>query len=136
MNAVFADSFFYFALINRHDPAHARAVVHAELDDRRVVTSQWVLTEVADGLSAPKWRPIVRGLFDELERNANVRIEPCSDALFRSGFELYSSRPDKDWSLTDCISFLFMERNGISEALTGDHHFEQAGFVALLKGAP
>jgi predicted nucleic acid-binding protein len=132
MNAVFADSFFYFALINRHDPAHAKAVVHAELDDRPVVTTQWVLTEVADGLSAPTWRPFFRGLFDELEGNSNVRIEPCTDTLFRSGVERYVNRPDKDWSLTDCISFLVMERNGIIEALTGDHHFEQAGFVALL----
>lgn len=49
------------------------------------------------------------------------------------GIELYSQRPDKNWSLTDCISFQVMKSFGITEALTGDHHFEQAGFVALLK---
>jgi predicted nucleic acid-binding protein len=49
------------------------------------------------------------------------------------GIQLYDSRPDKQWSLTDCISFVVMQDRGIVEALTGDHHFEQAGFTALLK---
>jgi predicted nucleic acid-binding protein len=62
-----------------------------------------------------------------------IQIEPCSDALFSAGLELYRRRADKSWSLTDCMSFVVMWREGITEALTGDHHFEQAGFVALLK---
>jgi len=49
------------------------------------------------------------------------------------GLELFANRPDKDWSLTDCISFVVMQKEGITEALTGDHQFEQAGLVALLK---
>jgi len=53
--------------------------------------------------------------------------------LHREGIQLYASREDKEWSLTDCISFFVMQREAITEALTGDHHFEQAGFVALLK---
>lgn len=53
--------------------------------------------------------------------------------LHNRSIKLYASRPDKQWSLTDCISFEVMRREGITEALTGDHHFEQAGFVALLK---
>jgi predicted nucleic acid-binding protein len=52
--------------------------------------------------------------------------------LFDAGLELYSRRPDKEWSLTDCISFVVMEEHGLTEALTTDHHFEQAGFTALL----
>ena len=58
---------------------------------------------------------------------------PTTDAVFEAGLELYLNRPDKDWSLTDCISFVVMEQEGLTEALTGDLHFEQAGFVALLK---
>jgi uncharacterized protein len=54
-----------------------------------------------------------------------------SDELFEEGFSLYSARSDKDWSLTDCISFVVMQRRNIREALTADRHFEQAGFVAL-----
>jgi predicted nucleic acid-binding protein len=53
--------------------------------------------------------------------------------LFDRGVELYDARPDKHWSLTDCISFVAMQDHGISEALTGDRHFEQAGFVALMR---
>jgi predicted nucleic acid-binding protein len=54
-------------------------------------------------------------------------------ALHLKAIELYSQRPDKEWSLTDCVSFITMQEHGLAEALTGDHHFEQAGFVALLK---
>jgi predicted nucleic acid-binding protein len=60
-------------------------------------------------------------------------IVETSGKLFRTGVAFYSRRPDKDWSLTDCISFVVMRDRGITEALTGDHHFEQAGFKALLK---
>ena len=62
-----------------------------------------------------------------------MQIVPGDDASFHTGLTLYFSRPDKDWSLTDCISFVIMQREGITEALTGDHHFEQAGFNILLK---
>jgi hypothetical protein len=60
-------------------------------------------------------------------------IIPAEPQLYEEGIALYRARPDKDWSLTDCISFVVMKARGITEALTGDHHFEQAGFVALLK---
>jgi uncharacterized protein len=63
----------------------------------------------------------------------NVLIVPPGIDLFEEGLALYQRRPDKDWSLTDCISFVVMERQQIRHALTGDHHFEQAGFVALLR---
>ncbi len=105
MNAVFADAYYYFALVNRKDPAHAKATEFAERDDRIVMTTGWVLTEVADGLSDPNWRPLVLGLYEELSANPKVRIIPCSDELFTAGLDLYARRPDKNWSLTDCISF-------------------------------
>jgi hypothetical protein len=62
----------------------------------------------------------------------DVTIVPCDQGLLEAAIELFSHRPDKRWSLTDCTSFVVMEREGIAEALTGDHHFEQAGFVPLL----
>ena len=68
-----------------------------------------------------------------IETEPQIECIECLRELWRSGIELYEQRPDKNWSLTDCISFVVMERAGVSEALTGDHHFEQAGFVALLK---
>ena len=109
MRRVFVDSFYFFALLNPHDPANAWAAELAKEFDGAFVTTEPVLTEVADGLA----RRTLRHLF-----------ATC---------ELYRARPDKDWSLPDCISFMVMEREGLTEALTGDHHFEQAGFVPLLK---
>ncbi len=60
-------------------------------------------------------------------------IVRASDELFKAGVAFYAMRPNKDWSLTDCISFHVMRDRGIREALTGDHHFEQAGFKTLLR---
>ena len=54
-------------------------------------------------------------------------------AAYQAGFDLFANRPDKDWSLTDCISFGVMTERGLTEALTADRHFEQAGFRAVLK---
>lgn len=65
--------------------------------------------------------------------SAHFQTVPLSTELLDAGLALMGKRTDKDWSLTDCISFVVMERNGLHEALTGDHHFEQAGFNALLK---
>lgn len=133
MKVVFADSFFYFALFNRRDRDHAKALQFVQSHTGRYVTTPWVLTEVGDGMSAPGMRGAFASLFDDLNGDANVTVVPCSDVVFRAGVERYRRRPDKDWSLTDCISFVVMEGEGITDALTGDHHFEQAGFNCLLK---
>jgi hypothetical protein len=98
----------------------------------RLVTTDWVLTEVADALSDPKNRAECVALIDDLRRSPSIEIEPASRKLFDIGWDLYRRRPDKDWSLTDCISFVVMQERGITDALTGDRHFEQAGFRALL----
>jgi predicted nucleic acid-binding protein len=68
-----------------------------------------------------------------LRSDSRFTVIPATAQLFDDGLELYRHRPDKDWSLTDCIPFMVMQQRGIVEAFTGDHHFEQAGFVALLK---
>jgi uncharacterized protein len=68
-----------------------------------------------------------------LEADQKAEIVLPGPALWQRGIELYAERPDKGWSLTDCISFVVMQDRGITDALTADHHFEQAGFTALLK---
>jgi predicted nucleic acid-binding protein len=68
----------------------------------------------------------------ELRHDPKVMILPSDNQLFQKGVHLYASRPDKEWSLTDCISFVVMTQQRLTEALTGDRHFEQAGFRALL----
>jgi uncharacterized protein len=98
-----------------------------------MVTTEWVLTELADGLArSERGRAEFLSLLADLQTDVASTIIPCDHALMADGVQLYGQRPDKKWSLTDCISFVIMAKEGITEALTGDHHFEQAGFVALL----
>ena len=133
MTPVFADTFYYLALMNPADMAHARAVEFGDTLIEPVVTTTWVLTEVADALRAPNQRKGFRRLMDLIEGDPTTLVVPPTQELFERGVDFYDRRPDKEWSLTDCISFVVMTEQGITDALTGDHHFEQAGFIALLK---
>jgi uncharacterized protein len=133
MNRIFADSFFFFAILNPHDAAHAKAMDIGRQHRRPLVTTAWVLTEVADGLASTPRRQVFHQLLEGLEANKMSLVVPPNAETFEKGVELYHARPDKRWSLTDCISFVVMSEEDVTEALTGDHHFEQAGFVALLK---
>jgi uncharacterized protein len=133
MNRVFADSYFFFALLNPHDAAHAKAIDFVRRYRGPLLTTAWVLTEVADGLATTPRRQVFRSILEDLEANESNFIVPANMEMFEKGVELYHKRPDKQWSLTDCISFVIMTEENLAEALTGDHHFEQAGFTALLK---
>jgi predicted nucleic acid-binding protein len=132
MSDVFADAFYYIALLNPNDQFHAAALEATGQLQRRIATTLWVLMEVADALSAPAVRRrthefLVRVASDP---NTTLIVEPAP--WYERGLALFGSRGDKDWSLTDCISFEVMTQRGIADALTGDHHFVQAGFRALL----
>jgi uncharacterized protein len=133
MTRVFADSYFFFALLNPRDAAHAKAVEFCRGDRRPLITTAWVLTELADGLATTPQRQVFRRLLDDFEAARANLIVPANVETFEKGVDLFDNRADKQWSLTDCISFVVMGEEGIVEALTGDHHFEQAGFKALLK---
>ncbi|UCC30191.1 MAG: type II toxin-antitoxin system VapC family toxin [Phycisphaerales bacterium] len=134
MTTCFADTYFFLALLSADDEAHNRAVESNRSHRGAMVTTAWVLTEVADALAAPTFKPVFLELVDALRSDPQVTIVPPSQALFDRGLGLFSNRLDKSWSLTDCISFVVMEDRGIVQALTGDHHFEQAGFRAILRG--
>jgi len=119
--------------LNPNDPAHAGAVSYAQTDDLPIVTSFWILTEVADGLSRSlKGRKVFLDLVQGLRDNPCCTILPLSEVEYGKALALYASREDKQWSLTDCLSFVAMKEKGIESALTGDRHFEQAGFTCLL----
>jgi uncharacterized protein len=133
VNERFADSFFYIALLNPADQHHAAAVAAATALNCRLVTTTWVLVEVADALSAPVIRQQVMKLLNHVLADPNTVVIPADSQSFQRGLELYGRRPDKSWSFTDCASFAVMSERGITEAYTGDHHFEQAGFVCLMK---
>jgi predicted nucleic acid-binding protein len=133
MTPLFADTFFNLAFVGKDDATHDRAVVVAGGIRSPVVTTAWVLTEVADALAHPRYRGVFLTLLQAIRSDPKVTVIPPSEELFERGLDLYGRRPDKRWSLTDCTSFVVMADNGITDALTGDHHFEQAGFKALLK---
>jgi len=133
MKTIFADAFFYIAILNHRDAAHAEAVQWAEEFDGRMVTTEWVLMEVGDALARSQFlRAKFVQLMADLTASERTTIISSSHDLFAAGLELYAQRADKEWSLTDCISFVVMKREGLTDALTGDKHFEQAGFLKLL----
>jgi predicted nucleic acid-binding protein len=133
MRTVFADSFYFLALWNPRDNGHVKALAFTDTYHELMLTTDWIVTELADALARPPNRTRFLELFPILQQQEELTIIPASRTLMEVGLDLYKNRPDKEWSLTDCISFVVMQREGITEALTGDHHFEQAGFTALLK---
>jgi len=130
---MYADTFYYLALINSRDAAHQKAAAMSSQIRRRVITSAWVIQELADGLATPPARAGFLKLVSVLKADPHTTIVPANENLWQQGMDLYRSRPDKAWSLTDCISFEIMREEGLVDALTADHHFSQAGFNATLK---
>ena len=132
MRTLFADAFYYIALLSPTDAAHTRAVEFTKTYNELMVTTAWIITELADGMADASTRQAFTNFYDAVRVDPQVSVVQPDRYFFDEGLELYRNRLDKDWSLTDCISFVVMQRHGITEALTGDHHFEQAGFKALL----
>ena len=87
------------------------------------------------GLAISKWRalPKVLDYVEDIFRDENITIVWVDEALTRQAMDLLQSRSDKSWSLCDAVSFVLMEDLQLTEALTTDHHFEQAGFIKLLE---
>ncbi len=97
------------------------------------MTTRAVLLEIGNALSKQRYRHAAIRLLDALEADLRVEIIPLSEQLYTRALQLYCERPDKEWGLTDCISFLIMQDLGLTEALTTDEHFQQAGFRVLLR---
>ena len=133
MTSRFADTSFYVAILNTRDIWHIRAVECARLFRGSVVTTDLVLIEVGNWLSRSGDRAAFVRLLGQLRADAKTIILPATREAVDRGFDWYQRRPDKDWSFTDCISFVVMQQENLTEALTADHHFEQAGFTILLK---
>lgn len=132
MKPVFADTSFYIALVSPCDVHHPDALAYLRTHRGRVATTDYVLIEVGNWLSRTGDRPSFVALMRQVETDPELTVVPGSRDLFEQGYELYKARADKAWSLTDCISFAVMEQMGLSEALTADRHFGQAGFTVLL----
>ena len=136
MRVVFADSGYWIAILDYKDPLHGIAIaLGKQIADNRIVTTQLVVVEVLNHFSnygafmrrrSLEWLEGIRG-------NASTEIVWLSEDDFWRAMELYTSRQDQTWSLTDCASFLAMDERGITEALAYDRDFEQAGYVAMLR---
>jgi predicted nucleic acid-binding protein len=133
MNPVFADTSYYLALVNPVDPRHERALDMAENLLGRTFVTEYVLIELGSALSRGSDRSVFVELVKQLQNDRSTVIIPSSSSLFRQGLTLFAGRPDKDWSLVDCISFVVMKQRHLKEALSMDAHFAQAGFRALLR---
>jgi uncharacterized protein len=134
---LFLDTAFALALFSSADQYHRRAlkwlpVVRAA---NEVWITEAVLVEVGNAFSELN-RARAVDFNRRAYRTPNMRVAPVTSSLLERAWELYAERPDKQWGLTDCISFTIMADQSLTEALTPDHHFEQAGFVALLRQDP
>jgi predicted nucleic acid-binding protein len=130
---VFADTFALIAWLNPRDNAHALVAAYLDGFTGRLVTTEWVLMELADALAAPEARMTAVAFLRAVRADPLFDVVGYVPAVYQAGFDLYAARPDKAWSLTDCISFGVMAELGLTEALTADHHFEQAGFRAVFR---
>ena len=133
MKPVFADTAFYVAIHNRRDQLHGRAVALAESLTAPVVTSEFVLIEVANFFKRPGDRAMFAEIDGALRADSLTTIVPAGSRLYGEGLMLFAARPDQQWSLVDCMSFVIMRERELTDALTADDDFEQAGFRALLK---
>ena len=136
---VFWDTSAFLALMNSRDALHQQAVIISQAlarDHARMLTTDAVLTEVANGLSRVGHRLLAQRVITLAQQSVTlgaadlIHVDP---GLWQRGWQLYADRPDKEWGLTDCFSFIVMQEQAIAEAFTADHHFEQAGFVRLIR---
>ncbi|MCG3772921.1 MAG: tRNA(fMet)-specific endonuclease VapC [Nitrosomonadaceae bacterium] len=132
---VFLDSAYAIALSAPTDQYHKQALVLAEqleAKGTRLITTWAVVLEIGNALARLRYRQAAIELLASLEEDPTVEIIPISDQLYARALRYYQERPDKEWGLTDCISFIVMQDRGLTDALTPDDHFRQAGFFTLM----
>jgi predicted nucleic acid-binding protein len=133
---IFVDTGYWIALFDDRDELHPRALAWAASVTGPLVSTHLVLVETVNYLTTRMERGRLHILLDRVVANGVAEFVPAAPELLRAGLALHRSRPDKDWSLTDCLSFVLMNERSITDALAHDHHFEQAGFTALLRSDP
>ena len=139
MAAYFADTSFWMALSRKRDQYNRHAVAWNQFVVRTrssVVTTEAVLWEWLNGLSDVSTRDVAAEGYRRAHADASVEVVPFQPELIDSAVQLYRTRPDKNWSLTDCLSFVVMERRHLTDALTTDGHFEQAGLKVMMLVQP
>lgn len=135
---VFADASFFIALLSRPDADRDRAFRwyrYLTARNSQFVTTEAVLWEWLNFFSA-RGREQVMESYRRVRSDPSMEVVPFDPDLCESAIDLYEARPDQEWGITDCLSFEVMRQRGLTAALTLDHHFVQAGFVALLREEP
>jgi uncharacterized protein len=130
------DTGYFLALCQPRDALHQRARAWAAAIAEPLLVTEYVPWETVNSLSQPVDRPKAHALLGVVRGAPGYEVVPAGSELFERGLQLHAQRLDKEWSLTDCISFVVMADRGIFRALSHDHHFEQAGFEALLRHDP
>jgi len=133
---IFLDTGYFLALFNPRDKLHQRAVNWSVQTKEQLLVSEYVLWECVNAFSGLTERNAAHAIVQYVRAEGGSELISASEALFQAGLELHRQRPDKEWSLTDCISFHIMEDRKIQKAFAYDQHFEQAGFTALLRQDP
>ncbi|MBA3634723.1 MAG: type II toxin-antitoxin system VapC family toxin [Acidobacteria bacterium] len=138
MNKIFVDTSGWGNLVDALQEFHSETktiYLNAKQNGSRLVTTNYIIAELVALLSSPMRIPRMKSVkfIESIKSSALVDIVHIDEDLDAKSWELLKNRADKNWSLVDCSSFVVMEENKIVEALTTDHHFEQAGFVRLLK---
>ena len=138
MREIFGDTSGWGCLANPNEPFHLLArQIYRDIRRRRglIITTNYVLAELVSLLLFRFRLPhsTIVGFINDLKASPTVKIFHIDPVLDAEAGELFQRRPDKTWSLVDCASFVVMQRRGIKGALTSDVHFEQAGFIRLLK---
>ena len=133
---IFADACFWIALLNPRDAWHETAqLLHEEYFARPILTSEMVLAEVLNFMAkyGTQNRLATVDLIRRFGRDLSVDVEPQTSLQFWNAVDFFNARPDQEWGLVDCASFLLMAEKGIQDVLTNDHHFTQAGFTILMQ---
>ena len=136
MNKIFADSCYWIGLFDPADELHVRAIeAREQYSEVQLVTTEEVLTEFLTRMrtSEKNTRTDAVAFLADIMKNENVQVLPQSHESFEEGVRLFEARDDKNYSLQDCISMNAMERHDILHVLTNDHHFEQEGFIVLMR---
>lgn len=134
---ILVDTGYFLALVGQSDQHGARARRWgALLNEPLLVITEFVLLEIVSALSKGTSRLHATQIFHTVTSDPGYMFVRASSVLLSAGMALYQQRSDKDWSLTDCISFHVMRSHNVTRALAYDHHFEQAGFEALLRREP
>jgi predicted nucleic acid-binding protein len=133
---IFMDTAFLLAVVDDSDKYHEitkESYKQLIMGKWSIVTTEAILIEFGNGLSTIKWRQVAHKWLTRIRKSHTIfTVVSATREILDKAIELYGSRLDKEWGLTDCVSFVVMQEYALTKALMADHHFEQAGYEITL----